>query len=88
MADIYTYPGTDVLINKADIRDETKLRELEYAKTTRRAADAPTFPLSTAGYKDLHKHLFDEVYDWAGKTRTINFTKLRLGLCTRCVRLG
>jgi cell filamentation protein len=75
MADIYTYPGTDVLINKADIRDETKLRELEYAKTTRRAADAPTFPLSTAGYKDLHKHLFDEVYDWAGKTRTINFTK-------------
>ena len=75
MADIYTYPGTDVLINKADIRDETKLREFEYAKTTRRAADAPTFPLSTAGYKDLHKHLFDEVYDWAGETRTISFTK-------------
>ncbi len=75
MADIYTYPGTDILINKADIRDETKLREFEYAKTTRRVADAPTFPPSAAGYKELHKHLFDEVYDWAGKARTISFTK-------------
>ena len=75
MADIYTYPDSDVLRNKADIRDLEKLHRFEYVITTARAADAPTFPLTATGYQAMHKHLLGEVYDWAGQLRTISFTK-------------
>lgn len=74
-SDGYLYPGTDVLRNKADIRSQAKLNHFEYLKTARREADAPSFPMTAAGYKGLHKHLFDDVYDWAGKVRTVNITK-------------
>lgn len=70
-----TYPGTDVLRNKADFRDAEKLRRFEYAQTALREADAPTFPMTKEGFKDTHKHLFGDVYDWAGESRTVNFKK-------------
>lgn len=68
----YTYPGTDVLRNRFDIRDSASLEKHERLSSRGRATAAMSvsFPLTADGYRALHKHLFDGVYDWAGKDRT------------------
>jgi cell filamentation protein len=70
----YTYPGTSVLKNKFGIQSGPKLRPMEAAFTAARRAEIaagigpkPTF--DSAYLKALHKHLFQDVYEWAGKTR-------------------
>ncbi len=68
-------PGTDVLRNKAGIEDFDKLRRFEYFSTALRQADAPTFPVTAQGFKDTHKHLFGDVYDWAGQSREVGISK-------------
>lgn len=73
--DPYVYPGTDVLRNKLGLRDNAMLRLVEYAYTADRATNAPRFEMSAAGYRATHKHLFDDLYDWAGKMRTVVLTK-------------
>lgn len=34
-----------------------------------------SFPNTPNGYRELHKHLFQDVYDWAGKDRTTSLEK-------------
>ena len=78
-ADPYVYSGTDVLKNKPGLRDEGALRTFEYEQTASRAQDLNSKPI--AGKFDLdhlkaiHKHLFQDVYEWAGEVRTVNFRK-------------
>ena len=75
---IYTYPGSEVLKNKLNIQDEEKLKNYE--------VDMVAFKLSTIEkhikktydenhLKAIHKHLFEEVYDFAGKYRKENIEK-------------
>ena len=65
------YPNTTVLINKFDIRNEEKLSEVESVLSSARYAEwishpgCSTFDLSH--YKAVHKHLFSDLYDWAGE---------------------
>lgn len=33
------------------------------------------FPLTDAGYRALHQHLFQDIYEWAGQDRTVNLGK-------------
>ena len=78
-ADPYAYPGTDVLRNKAGIRDPIKLERFEYEQSYARAREIRERP-SPARFdlkqlQHLHKHLFQDVYDWAGQIRTIEITK-------------
>ncbi|AOX18439.1 hypothetical protein A0U89_14075 (plasmid) [Kozakia baliensis] len=73
--DPYTYPDSDVLINKRGHRSQALLQNYEWMRTVRRALDLPTFPLSAQGIQSLHHHLFQDVYDWAGQYRTVNMTK-------------
>jgi cell filamentation protein len=35
----------------------------------------PAVELSAAGYRKIHRHLFQDVYLWAGKDRTVNIAK-------------
>lgn len=74
-ADPYLYPGTDVLRNRFGVRDAAALRLLEYAATTLRAAGAPAFPPTAAGLLATHRHLFGDVYEWAGRPRTVEMAK-------------
>lgn len=74
-ADPYLYPGTDVLRNRFGIRDAGLLRLAEYAATTRRATDVTVLPLAARGFLAAHRHLFQDVYDWAGKPRTVTLAK-------------
>ena len=76
MSDPYVYPGTDVLINKRNIRKAADLERLERAMSRKRAAEAlPQVPITYEGYKAIHRHMFQDVYHWAGEARTVSLTK-------------
>lgn len=74
--DPYCYPGTRVLKNVPDIRDAAALEQFEIALTTQRAREPlPIGRLSVAHYRAIHRHLFQDVYPWAGRFRTIRIHK-------------
>lgn len=76
-SDPYTYPGTDTLRNRLGIADEQSLVAAERRFTLARGAEAArlSFPASADGYRALHRHLFQDLYDWAGQDRTVNIAK-------------
>ena len=73
------YPGTTVLVNKLDIRDEETLNEAETLVTFINASKLEQYPLEGAfdfeHYKAIHHFLFSDLYDWAGQVRTVNISK-------------
>ena len=73
------YPGTTILINKFDIRDEEKLNEIESVISSARYAEWLNTPRSSAfdfdHYKAIHRFLFSDLYEWAGEVRTVNISK-------------
>ncbi|TRL37587.1 adenosine monophosphate-protein transferase [Methylosinus sporium] len=75
-ADPYCYPGTTVLKNLADIRDQATLEAFEDDMASQRAEEpSPGGRLSVSHYKALHHHLFQDVYPWAGRFRTVRISK-------------
>lgn len=74
--DPYTYPGSLVLKNKLNIRDAKVLSQAETEIYDVRTLKEP--PIGDFDYKHLqalHKHLFSEIYEWAGETRVVNLAK-------------
>lgn len=70
------YPGTQVLINKADLRDQDELDQFEQLMFLTRSEEVlPNGNLDYAHYKQIHHHFFQDVYDWAGKPRDIRTGK-------------
>ena len=83
--DDHCYPGTTVLINKLDIRDQEKLNEAELFIVSVKSLqfEMEPFPedLDFAYYKRLHEFLFGELYDWAGSVQSIDISKQRTRFC-------
>jgi cell filamentation protein len=74
--DPYFYPGTAVLINRADLRDQAALDDFEGEMTSLRFSEPfPDGRLSYRHYLSVHRHLFQDVYRWAGKIRTVRIAK-------------
>lgn len=75
----YCYPGTNVLKNKLDIRDLDRLHEAERDYSSVRQAELSnmgvTGHFSFKHLCSIHKQLFQDVYSWAGKTRTVDISK-------------
>lgn len=75
----YCYPGSDLLINKLNIKDEVLLNKYEKELVAIRQAEIAIKPvkgdLDFEHLKAIHKYLFQDLYDWAGKTRTCNIAK-------------
>jgi len=70
------YPGTGVLINLADLRVQAALDEFEVEAVGHRSLEPPPpGDFDTAHYCALHRHLFQDVYAWAGEYRTIRTGK-------------
>lgn len=66
------YPGTNVLRNRLDIRDTDRLEAAERYLVDRRFREGlppEARELSYAGFKAIHRHLFQDVYEWAGQER-------------------
>lgn len=78
-ADPYVYRDSDVLVNKPGIRDKAALRTFEYEIAALREQELANKPLPEkfdyAHLKAIHKHLFQDVYDWAGQERTTDLSK-------------
>lgn len=78
-SDSYVYPDTEVLRNKADIRDQEALDAFEADVTAVRMLELIDNPIQ--GVFDLkhlcavHHYLFQDVYDWAGEIRTVDISR-------------
>jgi cell filamentation protein len=76
VADEYCYPGTTVLKNKLDLRDAEELAAFEAeVSDTRADEEIPAGDLDFTHFKTIHRHLFQDVYDWAGEVRTVRISK-------------
>ena len=74
--DPYCYPGTSVLKNNLDLRDYTELEAFEHESASAKGDDGlPAGLFDSAHYCAIHRHLFGEVYDWAGEYRTVRTAK-------------
>lgn len=70
--DPYCYPGTTVLKNKLGLTKQADLDEFEAEISLQRSAEPlPEGKLSYFHYRAIHRHLFQDVYAWAGKPRTV-----------------
>ena len=76
---VYCYPGTNILKNKLNIRDIEVLHEAERDYSSVRQAELTnrgvTGDFSFKHLCSIHKHLFQDIYTWAGKTRTVDISK-------------
>lgn len=78
MKDPYLYEGTNVLRNKLNIYDSDKLEAAECS-----LVDLATLSLRRSEFKftqikdafEIHRFLFNSVYDWAGRERSIDIYK-------------
>ncbi|HUZ73802.1 MAG TPA: Fic family protein [Stellaceae bacterium] len=76
VADPCCYPGTTILKNIPNLRDQAALEKFEAAITAQRADEPlPSGNLSVRHYRAIHHHLFQDVYRWAGKFRTVRISK-------------
>jgi cell filamentation protein len=74
--DPYCYKGTFVLKNRAGIRDASALEAFEQEMSTLRAEEPlPDGNFTTSHYRTIHRHLFQDVYRWAGRYRTVRTGK-------------
>jgi cell filamentation protein len=74
--DPYCYPASAVLRNIPDFRSQDELDRFEAAATTQRADEPlPAGRLSVSHYCAIHRHLFQDVFAWAGRTRTVRLGK-------------
>ncbi len=82
VTDPYCYKGTTVLKNIPGVRDQAALNQFEAAMTAQRSDEPlPSGQLSAAHYRAIHHHLFQDVYAWAGKFRTVRIGKGGSAFC-------
>jgi len=68
--DPYCYKNTFVLKNRANLRDARRLEAFELEMSSLRAEEPlPRGRFGPAHYRAIHRHLFGDVYTWAGQDR-------------------
>ena len=79
MSDIYLYEGTDVLKNLLGIRNRKLLEEAEADYVTYRLKEIAINPLpgdyDYIHLLQMHKYIFQDMYEWAGQQRKQNIYK-------------
>lgn len=79
------YEGTSCLINKFDVKDESVLKELETTITLTKTTEYFLNPLFSTfdvqHYRNIHKYLFGDIYEWAGEYRSVD-KKITAMFCT------
>ena len=74
----YTDPKTGILRNLANITDPDVLLFFESGAVTKRIQELYEKPIKIKGADSLlsiHRHLFQDVYSWAGKRRKVEISK-------------
>lgn len=74
----YTDPKTGLLRNLHDITDSEVLLFVESSAVTKRLIELYENPIKIKGVDSLfeiHRHLFQDIYAWAGKKRIVEISK-------------
>lgn len=74
----YTDPNTGLLRNLQDITDPDVLLFVESGAVTKRLQELYENPIKIKGIAsifEIHRHLFQDIYVWAGKKRTVEISK-------------
>jgi cell filamentation protein len=78
-SDIYTYPGSDVLINKPGFAEAQALNAFEADATAIRMLELIESPVEGCfdvfHLREIHRYLFQDVYDWAGQFRLVDISR-------------
>lgn len=76
---IYCYENSDVLINKLNIKDEELFQKVERLYSGLRQSELLERPLEGKldfnHLKSIHFYLFQDLFFWAGKIRTVAIAK-------------
>lgn len=79
------YENSTVLKNKFNLRDEEQLDLFERNITSMTIAqtlvNVPFENVDFEFYKKLHLYVFSDIYDWAGKIRTVEISKKNTAFC-------
>ena len=76
LPDPYLYEDGLCLRNIPGLRDPDLLAAFESEQVRLRAEEPmPKGRFTPSHYRRLHRHLFQDVYDWAGRYRTVRMTK-------------
>lgn len=74
--DPYCYRGTTVLRNRLGLKSQAALDAFEAEATAQRFEEAfPAGRFTVAHYKAIHRHIFGDVYPWAGRERRVRISK-------------
>lgn len=74
----YTDPKTGILRNLQDITDPEVLLFVESSVVTKRLQELYESPIKIKGNESLfeiHRHLFQDIYAWAGEKRIVEISK-------------
>ena len=70
------YPGTFILRNRLGITDRDTLDRVERRLVVQRTRQGiPTGDFDLTHLKAIHRHLFQDLYAWAGEVRTVEIAK-------------
>ncbi len=75
---LYIDPTTGIMRNKAGIGDNNLLTAFEGLTVSDRLEELRARPIrikNTETLLDIHRHLFQDVYEWAGQIRTVEISK-------------
>ncbi len=79
------YPNTICLINKLNIKDDKVLSDVEakitFAKAAVLESETVESKLDFEYYKNIHRFLFEDLYDWAGTLRKVDISKKGTRFC-------
>lgn len=81
--DPYTYPNSQVLINKFGITDDDQFIEMEkdFSELAIMDIEFSPPPYDLLYWRSLHQALFGDIYYWAGELRTIDISKGTTRFC-------
>lgn len=82
MIDPYVYPNTNILKNNFKLIDQDKLNQIERLYSTSRLTEIKEDPIvgnfDLKHLQKIHQYIFQDVYEWAGKIRTVDIAKSTL----------
>ena len=74
--DPYVYPDSNTLRNRLGIRKQRELDRVERHLVLDRIAEGvPRGSFDLSHLRAVHRHLFQDLYDWAGELRTVEIFK-------------
>lgn len=74
--DPFSYKNTSILKNRLGIRTQDELDDFEAEATAQRFSEPlPVGRCSVSHYCAIHRHIFGDVYRWAGRYRTVRIAK-------------